>query len=695
MKTWKCVLRALSPAAFAVIVGFVFTGCTDGNEETKDVAVTGVTLNENSLELEVGGEAELTATVLPKGATDKTVTWVSSAPAVVSVTPDATNSRKAKVKALAERTEPVTITVTTVGKKADGKPETETCEVTVKAASGGGDPVTGVSLDEEDLELEVGAEEELTATVEPSTANQTVTWLSSAPTVVSVTPDGTDSRKAKVKALAEGTGPVTITVTTVGKKADGTSATKTCTVTVKPESGSDDPVTGVSLDEEDLELEVGDEAELTATVEPSTADQTVTWLSSAPTEVSVTPDATDSRIATVKALIEGAEPVTITVTTVGKKADGTSATKTCTVTVVPEPVSNVPVTNVTLDKSTLTLTVGGTGTLTPTIVPGTATIQGVSWGSSDNTKATVVDGVVTAIAVGTATITVTTDDGSKTANCSVTVNTGLIRMAAVITAPKTFNMGSPNGETGRNANETQHSVSLTKSFYMGTYTVTQGEYNGVMGNNPSYHNYQSTPYSQMRDQFPVENITWYDAVEFCNKLSEREGLKQVYEITGRTPATGYPITAATVTANWDNNGYRLPTEAEWECACRAGTTTAFNTYDNSISSWDVNYNPEGNYDDIWGDLVGYPMYAGWAYSSNNWSLYDMHGNVKEWCWDWLGDYGSAAATNPTGAGSGTNRIMRGGSYNSTYLLLRSAYRDSAVPSAQSRETGFRVVRNAQ
>jgi formylglycine-generating enzyme required for sulfatase activity len=135
----------------------------------------------------------------------------------------------------------------------------------------------------------------------------------------------------------------------------------------------------------------------------------------------------------------------------------------------------------------------------------------------------------------------------------------------------TFTMGSPASEVDRSSNETQHQVTLS-SFYMGRYEVTQKEWVAVMGSNPSYFK---------GDDLPVEQVSWYDVIDYCNKRSIKEGL---------TPA--YTVSGTTVTCNWKANGYRLPTEAEWEYACRAGTTTPFNT-GNNITTAQANYN--GNY----------------------------------------------------------------------------------------------------
>jgi formylglycine-generating enzyme required for sulfatase activity len=244
----------------------------------------------------------------------------------------------------------------------------------------------------------------------------------------------------------------------------------------------------------------------------------------------------------------------------------------------------------------------------------------------------------------------------------------------------TFTMGSPTSEANRNSDETQHQVRLTKGFYLGKYPVTQAQYLAVTGTNPSYFTGPVSPETSTANR-PVEQVTWYDAVEFCNKLSEKEGLAPVYTITGRTPAAGYPITAATVTPDWSKNGYRLPTEAQWEYACRAGTATAYNTGATISDStgWYV-YNS--------GDRT----HSVGEKPANAYGLYDMHGNVYEWCWDRYGDYDRGAQTDPTGAVSGSGRVERGGAWDDDGQNLRSAYRSDSDPSHRDYGIGFRLVR---
>jgi len=264
----------------------------------------------------------------------------------------------------------------------------------------------------------------------------------------------------------------------------------------------------------------------------------------------------------------------------------------------------------------------------------------------------------------------------------------------------TFLMGSLATELGRYSDETQHSVTLTSGFYIGRYPVTQDEYQAVMGYNPSNF---TTPAGDDPSKRPVEMVTWYDAIEFCIKLSVLEGLDPVYTITIRTPPTGYPITLATFTSDFSKNGYRLPTEAQWEYACRAGRGEAFNWGTNTINDTRANYradNMDAN-NPVAGTYLGRTTEVG-TYAANAWGLYDMHGNVLEWCWDWNGDYSNSFDTrsnaaavgdeDPAGAISGAFRVDRGGSWFSNGREARSAFRDFRSPNNGYNDMGFRVVR---
>ncbi len=235
--------------------------------------------------------------------------------------------------------------------------------------------------------------------------------------------------------------------------------------------------------------------------------------------------------------------------------------------------------------------------------------------------------------------------------------TNSIGMEFVLIPSGTFMMGSPTSEFERSSDEIQHEVTLTKSFYLQTTEVTQGQWFAIMGSNPSYHN-------DCGDDCPVETVSWNDCQLFINELNQREGTTK----------------------------YRLPTEAEWEFACRAGTTTPFNT-GNCLSTNEANY---------WGDIpyTGCPSGAYpfktvpvKSFSPNAWGLYDMHGNVLEWCSDWYGDYPSSAVADPEGPSSDTFRVLRGGCWYYKAGLCRSAHRTGGMPDDRGNVSGFRIVRD--
>ena len=336
--------------------------------------VQSVGLNKTELALEVGKTGTLEAKVEPSDATNKNVTWSSSNPEVATVDNGVVTAVSAGE---------AIITVTTE----DGA-KTATCKVTVNAPQTV--PVTGVTLDKAELTLEKGSTGTLKATVEPQNAtNNTVTWSSSNPEVATVD-------NGVVTAVSAGEAIITVT-TEDGAK------TATCKVTVNAPQTV--PVTGVTLDKAELTLEKGSTGTLKATVEPQNAtNNTVTWSSSNPEFATVANG-------TVTAVSAGT--ATITVTT----ADGNHKA-TCTVTVIPK---TVQVSGIQVQGSA-SVYVGGSTKLTATVTPTNATNQKVTWSSNNESVATVgTDGTVTAVSAGTATITVTTEDGQKTAACTVTV----------------------------------------------------------------------------------------------------------------------------------------------------------------------------------------------------------------------------------------------------------------------------------
>ncbi len=344
----------------------------------KEVKVTGVKLNKTATSLLVGGNETLVATILPENATNKKVTWKSSNAAVATV--------DAAGKVTAVKAGEATITVTT-----DDGGKTATCKVTVSNKEVN---VTGVKLNKATLTLIEGASETLTATVAPADAtNQKVTWKSSNAAVATVDANG------KVTAVKAGEATITVTTEDGGK-------TATCKVTVKTATIA---VTGVTLNKATLSLIAGASETLTATVAPADAtNKKVTWKSSNAAVATV--DAA-GKVTAVKA-----GEATITVTT----EDG-AKTAACKVTVT------MPVSGVTLNKTALTLNIGANETLTATVAPADATNKKVTWKSSDAAVASVdANGKVTGVKAGEATITVTTEDGGKTATCKVTVKPNLV-----------------------------------------------------------------------------------------------------------------------------------------------------------------------------------------------------------------------------------------------------------------------------
>ena len=224
-------------------------------------------------------------------------------------------------------------------------------------------------------------------------------------------------------------------------------------------------------------------------------------------------------------------------------------------------------------------------------------------------------------------------------------------------AAGSFEMGSNDGDSDE---KPVHRVTLSKGYWLGEHEVTQGQWQAVMGSNPSHFK---------GSNLPVEQVSWEEAMAFCKKLTRDEKAK------GRLPA---------------GMSYTLPTEAQWEYACRAGTTDAFhygNRLDSSMANFDGNYPYGGASKGVYRQKttsVG-------SFKPNAWGLYDMHGNVWESCSDWYGSYSSGSVVDPAGARSGTNRVIRGGSWGSSARDCRSANRYRSTPGYRFNSLGFRLA----
>ena len=236
--------------------------------------------------------------------------------------------------------------------------------------------------------------------------------------------------------------------------------------------------------------------------------------------------------------------------------------------------------------------------------------------------------------------------------------TNSVGMKFVWIAPGIFLMGSPKEEKLRaDEFETQHKVTLTKGYFMGVYTVTQEQWKEVMGNNPSTFTGEKN--------LPVQSVSWDDCQEFIKKLREK-----------------------------DKKPYRLPTEAEWEYACRAGTKTPFH-YGETISTDQANYAYVADFADQFdynskkGVLRKKPVPVG-SFPANAWGLYDMHGNVYQWCQDRFGEYQQKDTVDPKGPNTSTYPVIRGGSWDSLPAVCRSAARASLPPDKRYSGIGVRL-----
>ena len=630
---------------------------------------TGMTLSHSELSLYVGDQSTLTATVTPSTAS-QSVAWGSSNTDVVTV------NQSGVVTAVGAGSAIVTATTT------DGSYITRTCTVTVSRRQ-----ATSVTVSPTSATLQVGDTKQLTATVSPSSALQGVTWSTSNSSVATVSSSGLVSAKA--------TGTATITATAQ----DGSGKKGTCTITVNPVLA-----TSITLDRTEITLGMGESTTLTATVLPANAtNRNVTWKSSNTTIATVTSGGV------VTARSEGTGTATITATT----ADGTNLKATCHVTVTRQ-----TATSLTLNTEILTVEKGRTTQLTATVTPGTAS-QALEWSSANTDVATVdATGRVTGVADGHTVVTARTLDGSNlTASCTVIVednslrgdvtNDGrvdiddvnavlnlIIRMVPGDTYSNTadvsddgnvdvddlniiiniilgkdkglqyvvngvqfnmvrvqggvFTMGGTDEQGSDVVPERElptHQVVLS-SYSIGATEVTQELWKAVMGSNPAYFTGDL--------QRPVENITWNDCMEFITRLNT---------LTGQS--------------------FRLPTEAEWEYAARGGRLSQGYKYAGSDDANSVAWY-RGN--------CGGTTHPVAQKEANELGLYDMSGNVMEFCSDWYGPYSAEMQVNPTGAATGTNRVRRGGCHSYGPEVTRVSDRGSLIPTTTTTATGLRLAK---
>ena len=296
------------------------------------------------------------------------------------------------------------------------------------------------------------------------------------------------------------------------------------------------------------------------------------------------------------------------------------------------------------------------------------------------------------------------------------VKTNSIGMKLVLIPPGEFLMGTAREEVDLLVKEAkkfnssadrswvedelpQHRVRITRPFYLGVYEATQAEFQRVMGRNPSFFSPNGGGKEDVSgldtSRFPVEKVSWYDAVEFCNRLSQREGLRPYYRLEGIKRDDDGSIEEAKVTV-LGGPGYHLPTEAQWEYACRAGTTTPFyfgHRSNGTQSNVDGNY-PYGTTQK--GPYLERTTRVG-SYQPNAFGLFDMHGNVWEWCQDWYDDefYSRSPTDDPVNRTPGTRRVMRGGSWDGGPWYARSAYRNWLRPVYRVDNVGFRLARIAE
>lgn len=501
----------------------------------------------------------------------------------------------------------------------------------------------------------------LEAVIVPENAgNKNVMWSSSDENVATVDPDGV------VTAVGEGR-TVIKAITEDGRK------TAICEVEV---SIVQIPVESISVEPESVTLEVGEKFTVKATVLPEDAtDKSVVWISSNPDVATVNSEGMVTAV--------GRGSLTVT----ARSRDG-KVSADCTVSVI------ISVDGVSLEPEVLSLKIGSEYGLVAKVTPSDASNRNLIWTSGDGKIAEVsADGKVSAVGLGSTVIEVKTEDGGFTARCELTVTQENSFSGKTVLIPAgTFMMGSPETEASRLDDETMHQVTLTEPFRMSIHEITNSQYCVFL-------NSTGVPENGMGTVTYVDNGTEVTAEKLLVLDSSKDaGIGGLYDhgvnfnaMTGKwEPVSGYedfPVIfvswfGATAYADWV--GGALPTEAQWEYSCRAGSDTPY-FFGSNVADVD---------DYGWIYVSGMPStHEVGQKKPNAFGLYDMIGNVSEYCSDWYAMYDSEPVSDPEGPLSGTERCVRGSSIFDNALFCRSAFRNSYEPdkTGSGGWVGFRIV----